>query len=148
MSRLRRILRSHYQEKSATELYIQLSTLFQEPQVGSQSFLIRALDTRQKILFASKEVDTELKYDAGLVQGMFLHAVGTDLQGEAIRNRLRPLHQTSDVQDEELIQRMNDIVLEESERESQNWGLPLVKRIQKLMRCMRKKLWVGPLNKK
>lgn len=44
---LRRILRSHYQEKSATELYWQLSTLVQEPQEGLQSFLIRALDTRQ-----------------------------------------------------------------------------------------------------
>ena len=57
---LRRILRSHYQEKSATELYRQLSSLVQEPQEGSQSFLIRALDTRQKILFASKEADTHL----------------------------------------------------------------------------------------
>ena len=122
LPRLRRILRSHYQEKSATDLYRQLSTLVQEPQEGSQSFLIRALDTRQKILFASKEVDTQLKYDAGLVQGMFLHAVDTGLQDEAILNRLRPLLQTSDVQDEELIQRMNEIVLEESERKSKLWS--------------------------
>ena len=43
---LRCILRSHYQEKSATELYRQLSILVQEPQEGSQSFLIRALDTK------------------------------------------------------------------------------------------------------
>ena len=63
-------------------------------------------------------MDTQLKYDAGLVQGVFLHAVDTGLQDEAIRNRLRPLLQTSDVQDEELIQRMNEIVLEESERKS------------------------------
>ena len=45
LTRLRRILRSHYQEKSATELNRQLSTLVQEPQEGSQNFLIRALDT-------------------------------------------------------------------------------------------------------
>lgn len=118
LPRLRRILRSHYQEKSATELYRQLSTLVQEPQEGPQSFLIRALDTRQKILFASKEADTQLKYDPALVQGMFLHAVDTGLQDEAIRTRLRPLLQTSDVQDEDLIQQMNEIVLEESERKS------------------------------
>ena len=36
LPRLRRILRSHYQEKRATELYRQLSTLVQEPQEGSQ----------------------------------------------------------------------------------------------------------------
>ena len=102
LPRLRRILRSHYQEKSATELYRQLSTLVQEPQEGSQSFLIRALDTRQKILFASKEADTQLKYDPLLVQGMFLHAVDTGLQDEAIRTRLRPLLQNPGVQDEDL----------------------------------------------
>lgn len=49
---------------------------------------------------------------------MFLHAVDTGLQDEGIRTRLRPLLQTSYVQDEDLIQQMNEIVLEESERKS------------------------------
>jgi len=84
---LRSILRSHYQEKSATELYRQLSTLAQEPREGPQSFLIRALDARQKILFTTKEADTQLKYDSALVQGMFLHALDTGLQDETIRTR-------------------------------------------------------------
>ena len=118
LPRLRSILRSHYQEKSATELYRQLSTLAQEPQEGPQSFLIRALDTRQKILFATKEADTQLKYDPALVQGMFLHALDTGLQDETIRTRMRPLLQTVGVQDEDLIQRMNETVLEETERKS------------------------------
>ena len=61
LPRLRRFLISHYQEKSATDLYRHLSTLVQEPQENPQSFLIRALDTRLKILFASQEVDTQLK---------------------------------------------------------------------------------------
>ena len=59
-----------------------------------------------------------LKYDPALVQGMFLHAVDTGLQDEAIRTRLRPLLQNPVVQDEDLIQQMNEIVLEESERKS------------------------------
>ena len=75
LPRLRRILRSHYPEKSATELYRQLSTLVQAPQESPQNVLIRALDTRQKILFASQELDTQLKYDPKLVQGMFLHVL-------------------------------------------------------------------------
>ena len=50
--------------------------------------------------------------------GYVLHAVDTDLQDEAIRKRLRPLLQTSDVQDEDLIQLMNEIVLEERKRKS------------------------------
>ena len=97
---LRRILRSHYQEKSATELYLQLSTLVQEPPEGSSIFLVRTQDTRQKILFASKEAGTQLKYDPALVQGMFLHAADTGLQDEAIRTRLRPFLQNPDAQDE------------------------------------------------
>lgn len=118
LPRLRSILRSHYEEKSATELYQQLSTLVQGSQEGPQSFLIRALDTRQKIMFASKEADAQLKYDPKLVQGMFLHAVDTGLQDEAVRTRLRPFLQTPDIPDEDLIQQMNVIVSEETERKT------------------------------
>ena len=49
---------------------------------------------------------------------MFLHAVDTGLQDEAIRTRLRPFLQNPDVKDEDLIQQMNEIVLEETERKS------------------------------
>ena len=42
----------------------------------------------------------------------------TGLQDEAIRTRLRPFLQKPDVQDEDLIQQMNEIVLEETERKS------------------------------
>lgn len=118
LPRLRRILRSHYQEKSATELYRQPSTLIQEPHEGSQSFLIKALDTRQTILFASKEADTQLKYDPALVQGMFLQEVDTGLQDEAIRTRLGRLLQSPDVQDKDVIQQVNEIALKETERKS------------------------------
>ena len=124
LPRLRRILRSHYQEKSTTDLYRQLSTLVQEPQENPQSFLIRALDTRQKTLFASQEVDAQLKYDPKLVQGMFLHAVDTGLQDEAIRTRLRPILERPDVQDEDLIQQMNVVVSEETERKSKLGSTP------------------------
>ena len=78
---------------------------------------------------------------------MFLHAVDTGLQDEATRNRLRPLLQTSDVQDEHLIQRMNEIVLEKK-REKVKTGIFHSSREQKLMRCMRGKWWEGPHNNK
>lgn len=45
---LRRILRSHYQEKNATELYKQLTTETQRIRETPQSFLIRALDLGRK----------------------------------------------------------------------------------------------------
>lgn len=49
---------------------------------------------------------------------MFLHAVDTGLQDEAIRTRLRPSLQNPNVQDEDLIQQLNETVLEETERKS------------------------------
>ena len=74
LAKLRRIMRSHYQEKTATELYHQLSSTVQQPKEKPEEFLIRLLDLKQKVLFASQESDSELKYDPTLVHGMFVHS--------------------------------------------------------------------------
>ena len=55
-----------------------------------QNFLIRTFDLRQKILFASLEDKSGLKYDPGLVQNMFLHTVLTGLQNDNIKRDLQP----------------------------------------------------------
>lgn len=47
LSNLRKILRSHYREKSSTELYKALSTLTQAPNEDAQAFRFRALELRQ-----------------------------------------------------------------------------------------------------
>jgi len=51
-------MRSHYQEKTATKLYHQLSSTVQQPKEKQQEFLIRLLDLKQKVLFASQESDS------------------------------------------------------------------------------------------
>ena len=117
LPRLRAILRSHFQEKSATELYQQLTTIVQSPEESPQSFLIRALDLRQKVLFASKEAGVMIKYDENLVQGLFLHSLQTGLHHEAVRTKLRPFLQQSDITDELLIEQLNLIVSTETERQ-------------------------------
>ncbi len=53
LPKLRRLLRSHYKEKSATELFQDLMTLVQGPKEDAQAFLMRALNLRQKVLFVS-----------------------------------------------------------------------------------------------
>ena len=103
LARLRKILCFHFQEKSATELYQLLANISQAPKESPQEFLIRALTIRQKIVFASKESDTKIKYDEGLVQGLFLHALETGLADETIRAKMRPLLKNESVADEELI---------------------------------------------
>ena len=103
LPKLRAILRSHFQKKSATELYQQLTTIVQSPEESPQSFLIRALDLRQN--------------DESLVQGLFLHSLETGLHHEAVRTKLRPFLQPPDITDELLIEQMNIIVSTETERQ-------------------------------
>ena len=68
LSRLCKIIHSHYKEGSATEIYQQLLVMTQDPKEDALNFLIRLMDTRQKILFACKEEDeNELKYSPSLV---------------------------------------------------------------------------------
>lgn len=104
---LRRILRSHYQEKSATELYKQLTSEVQGIKETPQNFLIRTFDLRQKILFASQEAESGLKYDPDLVQNMFLHTVLTGLQNDNIKRDLQPYLEQRDISDELLLERLN-----------------------------------------
>jgi hypothetical protein len=91
LARLRKILRFHFHEKNATELYQALTNIAQQPNEDSQAFLMRALTIRQKILFASKESGSEITYDSSLVHSLFLHALETGLKDETIRAKLRPL---------------------------------------------------------
>ena len=115
---LRRILRSHYQEKGATELYKQLTSEVQSSKETAQNFLMRALDLRQKILFASQEAESGLKYDPVLVQSMFLHTVLTGLQNDSIKSDLQPYLQQTTTSDELLLEKLNIACANESERQN------------------------------
>lgn len=114
---LRRRLRCHYQEKGATELYKQLSSEVQGIKETPQNFLIRALDLRQKILFASQESESSLRYDPVLVQNMFLHSVMTGLQNDNIKRDLQPYLEQAGVSDELLFEKLNIACAYESERQ-------------------------------
>ena len=115
---LRRILRSHFQEKGATELYKQLTSEVQSSKETPQNFLIRALDLRQKILFASQEAESGLRYDPVLVQSMFLHTVLTGLLNDSIRSDLQPYLQQTNVSDELLLEKLNVACANETERQN------------------------------
>lgn len=114
---LRRILRSHYQERSATELYRQLTTEVQSHKETPQNFLIRAMDLRQKILFASQEAESSLKYDPALVQSLFMHTVLTGLQNDNIKTDLQPYLLQTSTADELLLERLNISCANEKERQ-------------------------------
>ena len=114
LPRLLQILRTHFKEKSATELYQELSTMTQEPGEDANKFLIRALEVRQKVLFAS-ETDEGLHHNPTLVQGLFLQTLEVGLIQEAIRTRIPPFLKP-ETSDEELIHQMGKAVSAETER--------------------------------
>ena len=55
LPQLKKIIRAHYKEKNATELYQELSNVAQSAKEDPTEFLMRALVLRQKVLFASTE---------------------------------------------------------------------------------------------
>lgn len=116
LDRLKKILRSHYGVKNTAELYQSLASICQNGKETPQAFLMRALDLRQKILFASQEGEDTLKYDADHIQQLFRRTVETGLQDESIRTKLRPHLSNPLIEDEELIHQLNVAVSSEEER--------------------------------
>lgn len=113
---LRRIVRSHFQERDATDLFKQLSQMAQESKESPQAFLLRAFDIRQKVLFASQEVDSKLCYEPKLVKEMFRHAILTGLRSETIKTELRPYLDDSETSDETLFEKLNIYASLDAER--------------------------------
>ena len=128
LAKLRRIMRSHYQERTATKLYHQLSSTVQQPKEKPQEFLIRLLDLKQKILFASQETDSELKYDPTLVRGMFVHSFSLGLQNENIKIEMKPYLDKKTMSNEELFEKLNVCYSNEMER-SQKFGSQLTPKV-------------------
>ena len=112
---LRRILRSHYGERDATELYYQLSRARQDVKESPQEFLIRAMDLQQKVRFVSKELTAGPKYEAEQVRAMFLHSLQTGFRSEGVRTDMRPYLQDPNITDEELLEKLNIAASHEAE---------------------------------
>ena len=127
LDRLKKILRSHYGVKNTAELYQSLASICQHGKETPQAFLMRALDLRQKILFASQEGEDPLKYDTNHIQQLFRRTVETGLQDESMRTKLRPYLSNPLVEDEELIHQLNVAVSAEEERVKKLKGQSKVK---------------------
>ena len=116
--RLKQIMKAHFKQKSGTELYQELSVIHQETNESSQDFLIRAMNLKQQVIFVSRASDSAIKYEPPLVQALFLHVVETGLQEESVRTKLRPLLEKPAVTDEELMEKINQIMSVEMERQN------------------------------
>ena len=72
---LKQILRAHFKEKSGTEMYQELTSLCQGPKESVQDFLIRAMNLRQQVIFASEADDSVVKY--GKITGRVSTGINT-----------------------------------------------------------------------
>ena len=118
LAKLRKILRLHFREKSAPEVYKELSVICQSPKESPQKFLFRALDLRNKVLFVSQEDDSKFDYGFPLVQNTFLKSLETGLRDDILVTNLRPILRTPDISDEDLMKHVNELTSNQPERQS------------------------------
>ena len=65
-------------------------TTTQASKETAQQFLLRALDARNKVFFATQEEKSSDEYPTQLVQNAFLKTVETGLRDESLVTNLRP----------------------------------------------------------
>ena len=113
LSKLLQALKAHHKQKSAAELYQELTVTCQGPKETEEDFFIRVLELRQQVLFTSRVMEY-----ADLIQAVFLRTLETGLNNEVVRAKLRPLLKNPATTDEELIKQTSHAVSEETERAS------------------------------
>ena len=116
LPKLWHILRSHYKEKSATELFQDLMNIVQGRREDTQAFLMCGLNLRQKVLFVSQEANSKLQANPDLVQTVFLQALENGLQSEALRVKLRPFLTEPRITEEVLREQFSTAIMSEEER--------------------------------
>ncbi|KAL9966537.1 hypothetical protein ACROYT_G024625 [Oculina patagonica] len=78
--------------------------------------VIRAINPGLRLRSYLEEAGSDLKYDPKLVQCMFLHSLLTGLRNDSIKMEIKPCLQNTQVEDEELFEKLNTAVSNETER--------------------------------
>ena len=92
---------SHQVEKNTTDLYQALTSLVQNPQELAIPFACWSMILRQKIVSASTSPKAKIQSDNVLVKRLFLKALKTDFQSDAIASEIKPLLKNINVSDED-----------------------------------------------
>lgn len=100
---LRGILRAHYAEENSTELYTELASSVQSAKETGSEFLMRTMDLRNKISFASLENSDELKYSPDLLYKLFARTVQTGFRDQILLQELKAILADSTKTDAELL---------------------------------------------
>ena len=109
-------VRGFLQEKTAAELYKDLNNMFQKEDESPQTFVLRAMGIREKIIKASAtEPEGALRYDDQLIHNMFLHTIRTGLKDIAVKSEVKELLRQG-TGDADILTALNTAALEEEQR--------------------------------
>ena len=107
-------VRGYLQEKTAEELYKDLNDMCQADNEDPQSFVLRAMGIREKIIKASESDTGSLIYNKQLIQGMFLRTIKTGLRDVSIKAEVKDVL-CAEASDSEILTALNKASLEEEQ---------------------------------
>ncbi len=116
---LRKLLRSYFQERSATELYQELSCGVQGRDEQTLDFVWRMLDLGQKVIFSCREEDSDITYEEKLVRKVTLRAIQTGLRDPLIAQELKTTL-SGEPNDDVIVSEVSAAVSAEKERRQKN----------------------------
>ena len=111
-------VRGYLHEKTATELYQELNSMSQKDDEDPQTFVLRAMGVRERIVKASAADTTGIPYDSKMIQSLFLHTIRTGLNDIAIKSDVKDLLKDGNTLDEEILSALNTAALEEHQRKA------------------------------
>ena len=82
-------IRTYLKEKPASELFHTLTNLSQKPDEDAQTFVLRGLELREKVI-KSSAAEGSIRFDSGVVHDVFRHSIRTSLESDQIRMRIDP----------------------------------------------------------
>ena len=115
LASLRKLLRAHFKEKDPTTLFTTLSRSVQKSNDTASYFVMKMMDLRAKILFATKEVDSRVNYTEDIVREQFTRTVTTGIRNDNIRNEVKHLFSQA-LEDEDFLDKLNQAESDEIER--------------------------------
>lgn len=118
LSTLKTILRGHYKIDSSSDLLHRLMNISQEPKESAQSFLFRAIELREKLLWTSGDEQDGERFSPELIQRKFLRSVETGLLNDAVKFQVKPYLSDPKVADEVLIEKIGEAANLELERQT------------------------------
>lgn len=116
LSTLKPILKGHYKEESTSDIYHKLVNISQEPKESAQTFLFRAIELKERLLWKSNDGEADDYYNPELVQRKFLWAIKTGLLSDSIKFQVRPFLSDVTLRDETLIDKVSEAASLEEER--------------------------------